>query len=117
MHRIGSLFIRLSRRLDRAFAPCFALANVSAISLIAYPSALSERTALFATFGLLWTGGLIFLRCTYAPVAPPRQKGRADPQTSAYARAHPWMRAIIDAHFTAYFAVLTLGTMLWLHGG
>lgn len=116
MPRIGSLFMRLSRRLDPAFAPCFAIANCSAIALAAFPSALSERTALMATFGLLWTGGLIFVRCTYAPMTTARRTDH-DAYASAYVRAHPWMRAIIDAHFTAYFAVLALSTVLWVYGG
>lgn len=116
MQRIGSLFIRLSRRLDTAFAPCFAVANLSAIALVAFPSALSERAALTATFGLLWTGGVIFLRCTYAPMAPSRRVDQRA-HASAYTRAHPWMRAIIDANFTAYFSVLTLSTVLWVYGG
>lgn len=118
MRGVGRAFTSLSKRLDGAFPICFAFANLSAALLVAFPARLPDGAALAATFGLLWAGGIVFVRCTYAP--PPSfasvRRHLDGPRPSAYVRAHPVMRALIDAHFLVYFTVLTVGTVIWIHG-
>ena len=120
---VAKWFTSLSIRFYSSLPAFLAIATVSALALIVYHKQMTHAVSLWATYALLWSGWLSFVCCTYFPYATSSLRApitdtidSASLSLSPYARSHPIMRQIIDFNFAAYFVVLMISTLYWIHG-